>query len=66
MIIDLTDKSPAELKGLLNRVKVSDAPIEVRQKNIENIEKALRISAGNPDVMKDILEGQADISDLKV
>lgn len=60
MIIDLTDKTPAELKELLERVKVSDAPVEVRQKNIENIEKALRISAGNPEVIKDILAGQAE------
>lgn len=66
MILDLEGKTPSELKTLLETVKVSDAPFEVRQKNIENIEKALRISLGNPEVIKDILAGQADIDDLGV
>lgn len=66
MILNLQNKTPSELKTLLESVKVSDAPFEVRQKNIQNIEKALRISLGNSEVIKDILAGQADIDDLKV
>lgn len=64
MILDLTDKTPIQLKQLLERVKVSDAPFEVRQKNIENIQKALKITEGNPDVIKDILAGQPDLDDI--
>lgn len=66
MILDLADKTPVELKELLERVKVSDAPVEVRQKNIDNIKKALGISGINHEVINDILAGQADIDDLKV
>ena len=64
MILDLTNKTQQELKTLLDKIKVSDAPLEVRQKNIENIEKALKIREGNPEVMKDILAGMADMDDL--
>lgn len=64
MILDLTNKTPVELKQLLDKVKVSDAPIDVKQKNIENIEKALRITQGNSEVLKDILKSMPDYSDI--
>lgn len=64
MILDLKGKTPSELNALLDKVKISDAPLEIREKNINNIKKALRISQGNPEVLKDIEAGQADIDDI--
>lgn len=64
MILNLKNKTANELNTLLDKVKISDAPLEIRQKNIENIENALKIKCGNPDVLKDIEAGQPDIDDI--
>ena len=65
MKINLENKSPLELKKLLDSVKVSDLPVVEKGKLIEEIE--YRLSGRrytDSHVLKDIEEGMSDISDL--
>ena len=64
-MIDLNRKSPAELKKLLDSVKVSDLPVAEKGKLIEDIEYRLTGRRYNDkEVMQDILDGQAEIDDI--
>ena len=64
-MIDLSKKSPSELKKLLDSVKVSDLPVAEKGKLIEDIEYRLtgRRYTDN-EVMQDILDGMAEIDDI--
>ena len=65
MNIDLTNKSPLELKKLLDNVKVSDLPVVEKGKLIDDIEYKLTGRRYTDDqVLKDIEDSQADIDDL--
>lgn len=65
MKIDLENKSLQQLKKLLDSVKVSDLPVDEKGKLIEEIE--YRLSGRrytDSQVLKDIEDGMAEISDL--
>jgi hypothetical protein len=65
MKINLENKSPLELKKLLDSVKVSDLPVAEKGKLIEEIE--YRLSGRrytDSQVLKDIEEGMAEINDI--
>lgn len=65
MKIDLSKKSPSELKKLLDSVKVSDFPVVEKGKLIEDIEYHLTGRRyTDSEVMKDILDGMAEIDDI--
>ena len=64
-MIDLSKKSPSELKKLLDSVKVSDLPVAEKGKLIEDIEYRLTGRRyTEKEVMQDILDGQAEIDDI--
>ena len=64
-MIDLNRKSPAELKKLLDSVKVSDLPVAEKGKLIEDIEYRLTGRRyTEKEVMQDILDGQAETDDI--
>ena len=64
-MIDLSKKTPAELKKLLDSVKVSDLPVDEKGKLIEDIEYRLTGRRYNDkEVMQDILDGMAEIDDI--
>ena len=64
-MIDLTNKTPQELKTLLDNVKVSDLEFSVKSKLIEDIEFRLNGRRyTDKEVLKQIEESQADISDI--
>ena len=65
MKINLSNKTPQQLKSLLDSVKVSDLPVAEKGMLIEEIE--YRLSGRrytDSQVLKDIEDGQSDISDL--
>ena len=65
MKINLSNKTSQQLKSLLDSVKVSDLPVVEKGKLIEEIE--YRLSGRrytDSQVLKDIEDGQSDISDL--
>ena len=65
MKINLENKSPLELKKLLDSVKVSDLPVAEKGKLIEEIEYRLTGRRyTDSQVLKDIEDGQADLDDL--
>ena len=65
-MLDLNKKRTIkELKSLLDSVKVSDLPVDEKSKLIDEIE--FKISGRrftDDEVMKDIIDGQSDISDI--
>ena len=65
-MLDLNKKrTKKELKALLDNVKVSDLPVNEKTKLIDEIE--FKISGRrftDDEVMKDIIDGQSDISDI--
>ena len=65
-MLDLNKKrTKKELKALLDSVKVSDLPVDEKTKLIDEIE--FKISGRrftDDEVMKDIIDGQSDISDI--
>ena len=64
-MIDLSKKSPSELKKLLDSVKVSDLPVDEKGKLIEDIEYRLTGRRyTDKEVMQDILDGMAEIDDI--
>ena len=64
-MIDLSKKSPAELKKLLDSVKVSDLPVDEKGKLIEDIKYRLTGRRyTDKEVMQDILDGMAEIDDI--
>lgn len=65
MKIDLENKSPQQLKKLLDSVKVSDLPVVEKEKLINEIEyKLTGRRYTDSQVLKDIEDGMAEISDL--
>lgn len=66
MKIDLSNKTPLELKKLLDSVKVSDLPVVEKGKLIEEIEYRLTGRRyTDKQVLKDIEEGQAELDDYQ-
>ena len=64
MKIDLRNKTPQQLKSLLDSVKVSDLPVVEKGKLIEEIEYRLTGRRyTDSQVLKDIEESQAEIDD---
>ena len=64
-MLDLSKKTPKELIKLLDNVKVSDLPVDEKGKLIEEIEYRLNGRRyTDKQVLKDIEESQADISDI--
>lgn len=64
MKIDLENKTPLELKKLLDSVKVSDLPVDEKGKLIEEIEYRLTGRRyTDSQVLKDIEDGMAEIDD---
>ena len=65
-MLDLNKKRTIkELKSLLDSIKVSDLPVDEKSKLIDEIE--FKISGRrftDDEVMKDIIDGQSDISDI--
>lgn len=65
MKIDLENKSPQQLKKLLDSVKVSDLPVVEKGKLIEEIEYHLTGRRyTDSQVLKDIEDGMAEIDDI--
>ncbi len=65
MKIDLENKTPQQLQRLLDSVKASDLTVAEKGKIIEEIE--YRLSGRrytDRQVLKDIEDGQAEISDI--
>lgn len=66
MKIDLKNKSPLELKKLIDSVKVSDLPVIEKGRLIEDIEYRLTGRRyADSQVLKDIEDSQPDYSDFK-
>ena len=65
-MLDLNKKrTKKELKALLDSVKVSDLPVDKKTKLIDEIEfKITGRRFTDDEVMKDIIDGQSDISDI--
>ena len=65
-MLDLNKKrTKKELKALLDSVKVSDLPVDEKSKLIDEIEfKITGRRFTDDEVMKDIIDGQSDISDI--
>lgn len=64
-MINLEDKTPKELRKLMDSVKVSDLSYEEKTAYINAIEQKLNgADYKNKMLLKEIEEGQADISDL--
>ena len=64
-MIDLSNKTPLELKKLLDSVKVSDLPVTEKGKLIEEIEYRLTGRRyTDSQVLKDIEDSQPDVSDI--
>lgn len=65
-MLDLNKKrTKKELKALLDSVKVSDLPVDEKTKLIDEIEfKITGRRFTDDEVMKDIIDGQSDISDI--
>ena len=65
-MLDLNKKrTKKELKALLDSVKVSDLPVDKKTKLIDEIEfKITGRRFIDDEVMKDIIDGQSDISDI--
>ena len=65
MKIDLRNKTPLELKELIDSVKVSDLPVIEKGKLIEEIEYRLTGRRyTDSQVLQDIEESQAELDDL--
>ena len=65
MKIDLENKTPQQLQRLLDSVKASDLPVVEKGKLIEEIEYRLTGRRyTDSQILRDIEESQADISDL--
>lgn len=64
MKLNLENKTRKELLELLDNVKISDAPIEIKEKAIDEINIKLNGHFRNDNLFKDIEESQADISDI--
>ena len=64
-VLAISRKTPKELIKLLDNVKVSDLPVDEKGKLIEEIEYRLNGRRyTDKQVLKDIEESQADISDI--
>lgn len=64
-MINLEDKTPHELRKLMDSVKVSDLSYEEKTAYIEAIEIKLNgANYKNKMLLKEIEEGQADIEDI--
>lgn len=64
-MIDLSKKTPKELIKLLDNVKVSDLTANEKAKLIDEIEfKITGRRFTDVEILKDIEESQADISDI--
>ena len=66
MKLNLSNRTPEQLLKLLDSVKVSDLPINEKARLIEDIE--IKISGRkytNEQVLRDIVDSQADYSDIK-
>ena len=62
-IIDLTNKTPHQLKQLMDLIVISDADDETKKVNIENIKMKL-YGSDNKAILKDIYESQPDYDDI--
>lgn len=64
-MIDLSKKTPRELIKLLDSVKVSDLEFDKKTALIKEIEFKLNGTRDkNPEALKQIEEGMADVSDI--
>lgn len=66
MKLNLSNRTPEQLLKLLDSVKVSDLPINEKDRLIEDIE--IKISGRkytNEQVLRDIEDSMADYSDIK-
>jgi len=63
--IDLSNRTPKQLKKLLEAVKISDLEYDDKTALIIKIEQKLGIRTYD-DVLQDIKNGSADIDDIKL
>ena len=65
---ELSTMSKARLKDLADSIKVSDASLELKERNLAEVQIAL--NGGTKYTIKEVIEdieaGQADISDIKL
>jgi hypothetical protein len=64
-VIDLTDRTTANLTQLLENAKISNLPQEEKDELILKIEAKLEIGHNFKEILKDIQDGLADIDDMK-
>lgn len=66
MTINLENRTPHELKNLLDQVKVSDLPFDEKKRFIEQIQALLTgaQTIRQSQILRDIDEGQGDMNDI--
>ncbi|MDR2789766.1 MAG: hypothetical protein LBB59_02170 [Campylobacteraceae bacterium] len=66
MVINLENRTPHELKNLLDQVKISDLPFDEKKRIIEEIQAKLTgaQTIRQSQILRDIDEGQGDMDDI--
>ncbi|MDR2080427.1 MAG: hypothetical protein LBP54_00865 [Campylobacteraceae bacterium] len=66
MVINLENRTPHELKNLLDQVKISDLPFDEKKRIIEEIHAKLTgaQTIRQSQILRDIDEGQGDMDDI--
>ncbi|MDR2099488.1 MAG: hypothetical protein LBP40_01505 [Campylobacteraceae bacterium] len=66
MVINLENRTPHELKNLLDQVKISDLPFDEKKRAIEEIQAKLTgaQTIRQSQILRDIDEGQGDMDDI--
>lgn len=66
MAINLENRTPHELRNLLDQVKISDLPFDEKKRIIEEIQARLTgaQTIRQSQILKDIDEGQGDMDDI--
>ncbi|MDR1614921.1 MAG: hypothetical protein LBS26_05075 [Campylobacteraceae bacterium] len=66
MAINLENRTPHELRNLLDQVKISDLPFDEKKRIIEEIQARLTgaQTVRQSQILRDIDEGQGDMDDI--
>lgn len=64
IVIDLNDRTTANLHELLENAKMSGLPQDEKDELVKKIEEKLGIGSDHTDVYKNIKDGSADTDDI--
>ena len=64
-ILNIKGKSKSELKRLLVQVETSDADIDTKERNIENIKRAIGDINSKQDALMQFYESMPEVNDFE-